>query len=494
MANQHFDVVIVGAGLSGIGAAYHLQKNCPQKTYAIVEGRANIGGTWDLFKYPGVRSDSDMHTLGYKFKPWLHKKAIADGPSILSYIRETAQENNIIEHIVFNAHVNKITWSSTAHMWTIEANTSQDGDVSTFTCSVISMCCGYYRYDKGFTPNFENINEFTGQVVHPQIWPESLDCANKKIVIIGSGATAMTLGPVLAKEAAHVTMLQRSPTYVVSMPSEDIVAKLLNKLLPKKAAYCLVRWKNISFGQFGYWLARAQPRLVKKILVNRLSKQLGKEFVAEHFTPSYMPWDQRICVVPDDDLFKAIKQGKLSVVTNTIRHFSSKGIVLENGQSLDADIVVTATGLNLLRLGGIEIVVNDKTVDISNSLTYKGIMYSGIPNLFNTFGYINASWTLRADLISQFVCKLINHMDNTNSTKMEPTIELADMNIPKYDMIKNFSANYMKRAIHEFGKQGNKNPWLNHQHYKLDKKAFNEGTIEDGVLIFSGNKVNGEKK
>ena len=485
MTHKHVDVIIIGAGLSGIGAAYHLQKNCPGKSFTILESRASIGGTWDLFKYPGVRSDSDMHTLGYNFKPWLHKKAIADGPSILSYIRETAEENDITQHITFNTRVKKVTWSSQTNTWTVEAHNSEDNSSTSATCNVLSICCGYYNYENGFTPEFKGISEFAGQIVHPQKWPDDLNYKDKKVVIIGSGATAMTLGPVLSEQAEHVTMLQRSPTYVVSRPSEDIVAKVVNKILPKQVAYSFVRWKNICFQQHLYALSRKRPNMLKKMLIRVLSKQLPKDYVAEHFTPSYMPWDQRVCLVPDNDLFDAINSNKLHMVTNTIDTFTSTGISLSDGQELEADIVVTATGLDLLRLGGIEMVVDNKPINIADTYIYKGIMYSGVPNLFNTFGYINASWTLRADLIAQYMCKLINYMDKNNTTKMIPTLPITDVNMPKSDMIEDFSSNYMKRAMHEFPKQGNKAPWKNHQNYKLDKQSFNEEAIEDDILIFS---------
>jgi cation diffusion facilitator CzcD-associated flavoprotein CzcO len=489
MTGKHVDVAIVGAGLSGIGAAYHLQQKCSNKTYAIFEGRASLGGTWDLFKYPGIRSDSDMHTLGYNFKPWRQKKVIADGPSILSYIRETADENNITSHIQFNTRVNKVSWSTQTQTWTLELVSSQhanaDNAVSTITCNVISMCCGYYNYDQGFTPGFTGIDVFKGKVVHPQKWPTDLDYKDKKIVIIGSGATAMTLGPVLSDEAKHVTMLQRSPTYVVSKPSEDKIANVLNKVLPEKIAYSLVRSKNTFMQQFLYRLSRRNPDKFKKKLIKLASKHLSDVYVAKHFTRSYNPWDQRICLIPDDDLFNAINKNKLSVVTDNIQTFTEDGIQLASGEILEADIVVTATGLNLLRLGGIEVVVDNKPIDIADTYIYRGVMYSGVPNLLNTFGYINASWTLRADLIAEYMCKLINHMDSTKSTKMMPTLREVDINMPKRDMIDNFSSNYMKRAMHSFPKQGDKAPWVNHQTYKLDKQSLNEDPLDDGILIFS---------
>jgi monooxygenase len=490
MTGKHVDVVIVGAGLSGIGAAYHLQQKCSNKTYAILEGRASLGGTWDLFKYPGIRSDSDMHTLGYNFKPWRQKKVIADGPSILSYIRETADENNITSHIQFNTRVNKVSWSTQTQTWTLELLSSQQANgnnaVSTITCNVISMCCGYYNYDQGFTPKFTGIDVFKGKVVHPQKWPTDLDYKDKKIVIIGSGATAITLGPVLSDQAKHVTMLQRSPTYVVSKPSEDKIANVLNMILPEKIAYSIVRSKNTFMQQFLYRLSRSNPDKLKKKLINLASKHLSDQYIAKHFTPSYNPWDQRICLIPDDDLFNAINKSKLSVVTDNIQTFTEDGIQLASGEILEADIVVTATGLNLLRLGGIEVVVDNKSIDIADTYIYRGVMYSGVPNLLNTFGYINASWTLRADLIAEYMCKLINHMDSTKSTKMMPTLPEVDINMPKRDMIDNFSSNYMKRAMHSFPKQGDKAPWVNHQTYKLDKQSLNKDPLDDGILIFSG--------
>jgi len=495
MTGKHFDVVIVGAGLSGIGAAYHLQQKCPTKTYAIFEGRASLGGTWDLFKYPGIRSDSDMYTLGYNFKPWRQKKAIADGPSILSYIQETADENDITRHIQFNMRVNKVSWSSQTQTWTLEVAHAQqtngdsgdsgDSGVSTITCNVISMCCGYYNYEQGFTPEFTGIDAFKGKVVHPQKWPSDLDYKDKKVVIIGSGATAMTLAPALSNEAEHVTMLQRSPTYVVSRPSEDNIANFLNKILPEKTAYSLIRWKNIFMQQFAYAMSRKNPDKLKNKLIELTTKHLPEDYVAKHFTPSYNPWDQRLCAIPDDDLFNAINKNKLSVVTETMDTFTEDGIQLTSGQILEADIVVTATGLNLLQLGGIEIVVDSNPINIADTYIYKGVMYSGIPNLINTFGYINASWTLRADLTAQYICKLINHMDSIKSAKMMPTLPETDRNMTQRDMFEDFSPNYMKRTMHTMPKQGDKTPWVMHQNYKRDKQSLNDDALEDGILIFS---------
>lgn len=489
MAGKHYDVLIVGAGLSGIGAAYHLQQKCPTKTYAILEGRSNLGGTWDLFRYPGIRSDSDMYTLGYNFKPWRQRKSIADGKSILSYIQETADENNIRQHIQFNTRVNKVSWSSQTQKWTIEVVGDQQGDdgksVCTITCSVISMCCGYYNYEQGFTPDFKDIDDFKGQLVHPQKWPAELNYADKKVLIIGSGATAMTLAPALSEKAKLVTILQRSPTYVVSRPSEDSTANFLHKILPQKIAYSLIRRKNIFVQQFAYALSRKNPEKLKNKIIELATKQLPADYVAKHFTPSYNPWDQRLCAIPDDDLFTAIKQNKVSMMTDTIDAFTEDGIKLTSGELIEADIVVTATGLNLLQLGGIKLFVDGKSIDIADTYVYKGVMFSGIPNLFNTFGYINASWTLRADLTAQYICKLISYMDSVKSAKMMPTIPTADLNMTKKAMFEEFTPNYMKRSLKTQPKQGDKSPWLMHQNYKLDKEALNEGPIDDGILIFS---------
>lgn len=485
MTETSFDVIIVGAGLSGIGTAKHLQDACPEKTYTILERRDDMGGTWDLFRYPGIRSDSDMHTLGYNFKPWTEAKAIADGPSILSYVKETAAENGIDRHIRFGHKVTSAAWSSDTATWTVTVETSA-GETDTLTCNMLLMCAGYYSYDQGYTPHFEGRERFQGQVVHPQAWPRDLDYRGKKVIIIGSGATAMTLVPAMAQEAGHVTMLQRSPTYVVSRPARDRIANALRALLPDRWAYGLTRKKNIFFQQFFYRRTRTHPEKVKDKLLEMVRDELGPDFDVEtHFTPSYNPWDQRLCLVPDNDLFDALKGGRASVETDHIEQFDETGIQLASGKHLDADIIVTATGLNLVVLGDAKFTVDGEPVDFSQTWTYKGLAYSGVPNLISTFGYINASWTLRADLVAEYACRVINHMDETGNRQVTPKLRPGEEAMPARDWIDGFSANYMQRVMHLFPKQGDREPWLNPQDYDKDRKMFREAPLEDGALIFS---------
>lgn len=484
---EHFDVVIVGAGLSGIGAAYHLQDKCPGVSYAILEGRDDIGGTWDLFRYPGVRSDSDMHTLGFSFKPWESKKSIASGPAIMDYLRETVAENKINERIRFGQLVTRAEWSSETASWTLYATDRTSALETTVSCNFLFMCSGYYSYKGGYEPEFAGHSRFAGRTVHPQKWPQDLDYANKRIVVIGSGATAMTLVPAMATDADHVTILQRSPTYVVSRPDEDRFANILRKVLPGKLAYSITRFRNTSMQQFVYKRSRDEPAKVRTFLLDLVRKELGPDYdVDKHFTPSYNPWDQRLCLVPNSDLFKAIKSGKASVVTEQIANFTETGIELANGEHLDADIIVTATGLNLVTLGEMDFVVDGKPIDFSRTVTYKGFAYSGIPNLASSFGYVNASWTLRADLICEYVCRLINHMRKTNARQCTPQLRESDANMPEISWIGEFSPNYMKRVMHQFPHQGDREPWINPQNYKRDKKMFKHGRIDDGVMIFSG--------
>ena len=483
MSIEYFDVVIVGAGLSGIGAAYHLQKNCPDKSYVILEGRDSLGGTWDLFRYPGIRSDSDMHTLGYNFKPWKEAKAIADGKSILNYIGETATENEIDQHIRYSQSVKRASWSSTDAVWTLE---TQDEELSyLFRCNFLLMCSGYYSYDKGYTPDFPGRDRFQGKIVHPQHWQEDLDYKNKQVIVIGSGATAVTLVPEMAKDAAKVTMLQRSPTYIVSRGDKDKTANLLRKLLPEKLAYGITRWKSINLQQYFYKRTRKEPEKTKNLLIDMVRKELGEDYdINKHFTPSYNPWDQRICLVPNSDLFKAIKSGKAEVVTDRIDTFTEEGILLKSGQELAADAIVTATGLNLLILGGVEFFMDERPVEFNQTYTYKGLMYSDVPNLVSIFGYVNASWTLRADLMSEYTCKLINHLDKTKSRQCTPRLREQDRNMPKRPFIEGFSSGYLQRLMHLLPKQGDRLPWLNSQSYKQDKKNLRHRAIEDGVLDF----------
>jgi monooxygenase len=481
---EHFDVVVVGAGLSGIGAAYHLQTICPDRSYVILEGRADIGGTWDLFRYPGVRSDSDMHTLGYSFKPWTEAKSIADGPSIMRYLRETITQYGIDRHIRFGHLAQHAEWSSAESRWTV--TTHHDGTEATFTCNYLFMCAGYYSYKEGYTPSFPGRDLFSGQVIHPQQWPTDLDYAGKRVVVIGSGATAMTLVPAMASSAAHVTMLQRSPTYVVAAPDEDKVANRLRKLLPAKVAYDLTRRKNVAFQQLVYKRTRTDPDKVKAKLLSMVTKQLGPDYdVAKHFTPSYNPWDQRLCLVPNGDLFSAIKAGRASVETDTIESFTATGIQLTSGAHLEADIIVTATGLNMVTLGEMEFVVDGSLIDFADTWTYKGFAYSDVPNMASTFGYINASWTLRADLISEYVCRLLNHMRSTGTTQSTPRLRPIDSGMPARPWVDNFSSGYMQRVMHRFPKQGNREPWINPQNYGRDKKMFRTAPLDDGAMQFT---------
>jgi cation diffusion facilitator CzcD-associated flavoprotein CzcO len=483
---EHFDVVVVGAGISGIGAGYFLQRDCPDRSYVILEGRGQMGGTWDLFRYPGVRSDSDMHTLGYSFKPWTAQKSIADGPSILSYLHETAAEFDIDKNIRYNQLVSHASWSSEDSQWTVQVKDAASGETSQYTCNFLYMCSGYYSYKSGYTPEFPGIESFGGQVIHPQQWPENLDYAGKRVVVIGSGATAMTLVPAMAQTAAHVTMLQRSPTYVVARPDHDVIADRLRKVLPEKMAYGITRWKNTTLQQLVYKRTRTKPEQVKTALLKGVREALGPDYdVDTHFTPSYNPWDQRLCLVPNGDLFTSIKDGSASVVTDHIETFDANGIVLKSGQRLNADIIVTATGLNLVTLGEMSFEVDGKLVDFSHTWTYKGLAYSGVPNLASSFGYINASWTLRADLTCEYVCRLMNHMKKSGTTRCVPQLRDSDANMPERPWIDNFSAGYMERVMHKFPRQGDREPWINPQDYKRDRKLFRESPIDDGVMIFS---------
>jgi monooxygenase len=480
-AVEHFDVIIVGAGLSGIGAGYHLQHNCPSKSYAILEGREAIGGTWDLFRYPGIRSDSDMYTLGYAFKPWEEAKAIADGPSIRSYVRQTAAENGIDKHIRFRHQVKRVSWSSADARWTVEAEVGPDQQVVRLTCRFLFMCSGYYDYAQGYDPVFANRDAFQGRLVHPQFWPEDLDYRGKKVVVIGSGATAMTLVPEMSKDAAHVTMLQRSPTYVVSRPAEDALANWLRAKLPAKLAYAITRWRNVLFGMYFFNFARKKPDQVKQHLIKMVKDELGPDYdVATHFTPRYNPWDQRLCLVPDSDLFQAIKTGKASVVTDHIDRFTPNGILLKSGQELEADIVVTATGLKLIMLGGVQVSVDGVAKEMAKTMSYKGMMYSDVPNLASAFGYTNASWTLKCDLTCEYVCRLLNHMDKKGYQMVTPVGDASVEEMPWLD----FSSGYVQRAADVLPKQGATKPWRLYQNYAFDLMALRYGAVEDGTMRF----------
>ena len=483
MSIEHFDVLIIGAGLSGVGAAYHLQKNCPDKSFAILEGRSSIGGTWDLFRYPGVRSDSDMYTLGYSFKPWEQPKAIADGPSILKYVQDTARDHGIVQKIRFGHSVKAASWSSGDGKWTVQAERGELKETVQITCNFLFMCSGYYSYERGFTPEFPGINDFSGTVVHPQKWTPDVAYAGKQVVVIGSGATAVTLVPELAKQAAHVTMLQRSPTYVVARPSEDAMANWMRRYLPSKLAHAITRWKNVLLGMYVFALCKTNPARVKRLLLDGVRMALGPGYdVNKHFTPRYNPWEQRLCLVPDGDFFKAVRTGRASVVTDTIERFTETGIALTSGAHLDADIVVTATGLALELAGGLQVSVDGVPVDWPNTLNYKGLMYSGVPNFAAVFGYTNASWTLKADLISEYVCRLLNHMAEHGLRQCTP--RNGDPGMATEPWV-DFSSGYLQREMHRFPKQGSRGPWKLNQNYLRDLFALRYGRLDDGAMTFA---------
>ena len=483
---NYFDVIVVGAGISGIGSAYRLQKECPDRSFVILEGRPNLGGTWDLFRYPGIRSDSDMHTLGFSFKPWKAAKSIADGPAILEYLEETVDEFNIKEKIKFNHLVSTAEWSNQKDRWTLKVSNNATGEIIEYTCNFLLMCSGYYSYKSGYTPSFEGVESYSGQIVHPQEWPEDIDYAGKKVVVIGSGATAVTLVPAIADTAEHVVMLQRSPTYVVARPDHDAFAGLLRKILPERVAYYLTRKKNIFGQNYIYKLTRKDPEKVKEKLLSGVRMALGPDYdVERHFTPSYNPWDERLCLIPNGDLFKSIRKRKVSVMTETIDRFTSEGLLLETGEELKADIVVTATGLNLVTLGEVDFRMDGDPVDFSETWIYKGLAYSDVPNLISTFGYINASWTLRADINSSYACRILNHMKKTGTKRATPRLRESDMDMPQRDWIEGFSSGYMKRSMSEMPKQGDREPWLNTQDFYKDKKMLSRNTsLEDGVMEF----------
>jgi cation diffusion facilitator CzcD-associated flavoprotein CzcO len=483
---EHFDVLIVGAGLSGIGAAHHLRTLRPGRTYVILEERERIGGTWDLFRYPGVRSDSDMFTMGYSFRPWTRPKAISPGEDIRDYIAATAREEGIDGSIRFRHAVTRASWSSDEARWTVEGTRrSADGEREpvTLTCGFLLSCAGYYRTSAGYTPELPGIERFTGRVVHPQAWPGDLDYAGKRVVVIGSGATAVTLVPAMARTAGRVTMLQHSPTWIISMPEEDEVASALRRLLPAAWAYRLSRWKNVALMTLIYRMSRLFPGLVGKALLRQASRQLGPSVdVGAHFTPRYGPWEQRMCLVPDGDLFAALREGRASVATGTIETFTETGVRLLSGEELEADVVVTATGLVMQPLGGIELHVDGRVVDLGRVLSYKGVMFSGVPNLAAVFGYVNASWTLKADLIGAWVCRLLNVMEKKGALQVTPT---AWDEAPVAPFVERFSPGYVERALASWPKQGRRSPWRVHQSYLRDTISLKWSRVDDGALVFS---------
>jgi len=479
---MHHDVLIVGAGISGIGAAYHLQTQCPSKTYAILEARGRLGGTWDLFRYPGVRSDSDMHTLGFSFRPWTNPKAIADGPAILKYLEDTAEAFGIDRKIQYGKRVVRAAFSSREARWTVDVKDAETGAIATHTCQFLFVCAGYYDYAKGYTPAFDGTHRFQGRIVHPQFWTSDIDYAGKRVVVIGSGATAVTLVPELAKKAAHVTMLQRSPTYVLAVPERDKLANWLRERLPAKQAYAATRWKNVLVFMAFYAWCRRFPDRAKGFLLGEMTKRLGSELeVEKHFSPRYRPWEQRLCFAPDGDFFAALKSGRASVVTDRIAHFTEHGIRLESGTTLDADIVVTATGLHVKLFGGMRVDVDGRPVSPSETLIYKGMMCSDVPNLAFAVGYTNASWTLKVDLTASYVCRLLHHMDAKGYRTCTPRRREGDLG---EEPLIDFSSGYVARALGELPKQGTRAPWKLYQNYVFDLLSLRHAPLTDDAMEF----------
>ena len=478
----NYDVVIVGAGISGIGAAYNIQKSCPEKSFAIFEGRENIGGTWDLFKYPGIRSDSDMHTMGFRFKPWTNAKTIADGPSILEYLNEAADENNLREKIQFETKVKTAQWDSSSATWRLGIDKGEQGQLEDVTCKILYLCGGYYNYDQGYLPEFKGYDEFEGQLIHPQHWPEDLNYENKKVVVIGSGATAVTIVPAMAEKVSKITMLQRSPTYYMSAPDQRPFDGIIKKFTSDKLGYFLIRWKNILLGRLFVSQVKNKPEKWKNMLIDGVKQHLGEDYDIEtHFTPKYQPWDQRLCFVPNGDMFEAIKNGKAEVVTDTIDSFTKDGILLDSGNKIDADIIVTATGLNMQLLNGIDITIDNQKLDISERIQYKTMMFSEVPNLIATFGYTTASWTLGADLTSEYACKLINLMDSKEMDYFYP--EAGPDVVGNGDFL-DLNSGYIQRVAHQLPKQGSRDPWINTQNYLKDLFQVRFKSIEDSDLKF----------
>jgi monooxygenase len=480
---EHLDVLIIGAGLSGIGAGHYVQSDNPWASYAIFEARDAIGGTWDLFRYPGIRSDSDMFTLGYSFRPWNRPESIAQGGAILEYIQETATVEGIDKHIRFNHKIVAADWSTDDARWRITAERTDTGETIELTCGFIFSCSGYYRYDRGYTPEFPGMDSFNGTIVHPQAWPEDLDYAGKKVVVIGSGATAVTLIPSMADDAAHVTMLQRSPSYIAALPARNPLTKLLRAVLPRKWEGDALRWFNAVTTQLFFQLSKRRPKLVKKLLRAGVKSQLPDGYdIDTHFTPKYDPWDQRVCLVPDGDLFKAISDGSASVVTDRIDMFTETGIALQSGEQLDADVIVSATGLELLFIGGITVSVDGEEVDLPNKLAYKGMMLENVPNFAMAVGYTNASWTLKCDLTCDYVSRLLNHLHHSGMRQATPVNE--DASVAPSPLL-GLTSGYVQRSAHKFPKQGSKFPWQVHQNYFKDYRLMKLRGVEDDALVFS---------
>ncbi len=481
MSTSDYDVVVVGAGLSGIGAAYHLQKECPERTFIVLEGRDTMGGTWDLFRYPGIRSDSDMFTLGFPFSPWENPKAIADGPAILQYIKDTAAKFGIDKKIQYNHKVTDANWSDDEKKWTLTIAPHNAVSSTEIKCRFLMMCSGYYDYDNGYLPQFEGYNDFKGRIVHPQKWTSDIDYTNKKVIVIGSGATAVTLVPEMSKLAEKVTMLQRTPTYIMTLPSVDKVAQFFQKILPQKAAYKVLRWKNILLSIFFFNVSRSFPNAIKKLLQKGAKKAIGEKYNEADFNPPYNPWDQRLCLVPDADLFKSIKSGKAEIVTDHIVRFTEKGILLKSGKELEADLIVTATGLQVKLLGGMKVRINGVEGNASDTHAYRGVMLSDVPNFAFTVGYTNASWTLKCDLSARFVTKVLNHMKQNGKQVCVPRFDKTKY---KSEPLLDFNAGYVLRALEKVPKQGNKHPWKVYQNYVKDLVSLEWESVNDGFLEY----------
>ena len=492
MAKQHYDVLIIGAGVSGIGMACHLKRECPGKRFAILERRQSLGGTWDLFRYPGIRSDSDMFTFGYNFRPWTGGKVLADGASIKNYVAETAKENDVERHIRYGVAVKTADWSSADKCWTLTAENEQTGDRETFTASFLVGCTGYYNYDQGYKPDFPDESDFRGQIVHPQHWPEDLDYTGKKVVVIGSGATAITLVPTMAEKAAHVTMLQRSPTYLMPLPSTDKLTLALQKILPEKTAYRLTRARNIAISRFLYQRSRKSPQFMRRLFLSIIKRKVGDTADMRHFTPDYNPWDQRLCVVKDGDLFQAMKAGKAAIATDHIDRFTETGIRLKSGEELAADIIIPATGLDIQMLGGIRPTVDGEEVVMKDKIIYKNVMVEGVPNAGMIFGYTNISWTLKVDIAAEYLCRLMNLMDKRGYR----TVVARDTENSRGDdtVLGSLNAGYINRAADRLPRQGTHGPWKSSQNYLEDVKILRFEPIEDGYLEFDGKRTHASQK
>ncbi|MBC7190791.1 NAD(P)/FAD-dependent oxidoreductase [Marinobacter sp.] len=491
MNHPYLDVLIIGAGLSGIGAACHLKKKCPDVRFGIVERRTRIGGTWDLFRYPGIRSDSDMFTLGYNFRPWTETKMLADGPSIRHYIDDTAKAYRVSEHIHFGVKVISEEWDSGKNAWTVTVLNEATGEEETFSAGFVFNCTGYYNYDAGYTPKIPGLNNFAGDVIHPQHWPEDYDYSGKNVVVIGSGATAVTLVPAMTDKAAHVTMLQRSPTYVASVPEQDLISKKLRQILPEMVVYRMARTRNILLQRTVFKLSMSKPKAVRRLLLASVRKQLGRDFDMKHFEPHYNPWEERMCAVPKGDLFKVLREGKASVVTDHIERVNKTGIKLKSGETLPADVIITATGLDLQMLGGAAVRVDGKDVNIAESMMYKGLMLENVPNMAMVFGYTNSSWTLKADIASEFVCRLLNHMRDIGAEKVMPVDDEdcgTDLNFL------NLRSGYIQRANDRLPRQGDRAPWQNLHDYLRDLPALRYGNLNDGHLQFEGPHLHSQKR